>query len=157
MPDAPLTITPLAPSDLAGVWAIEQTLIGPWSYRQLQEELTVVHGWQLAAKLPDGQICGYLFGSTIIDEAEIRKIAVAATFRRQGIASLLLTAAWQHLSLHKIARCFLELRASNLPALHLYQKNNFQIVGQRKSYYTLPNENAMILQKSFTQQEEIAE
>ena len=156
MPDATPTIAPLLPGDLAGIWAIEQTLVGPWSYRQLQEELTVGHGWQLIAKFADGQICGYLFGASVLDEAEIRKLAVAADFRRQGIANLLLASAWQSLSHQKIASCFLELRASNLPALRLYQKNHFQIVGQRKSYYTLPTEDAMILRKSFNQAEEIA-
>lgn len=156
MPDATPTISPLIPSDLAGVWAIEQTLVGPWSYGQLQAELTIGHGWQFVAKHPDGQICGYLFGSTVIDEAEVRKLAVAATFRRQGIADLLLASACQHLCRQNIASCFLELRISNLPALHLYQKNAFQIVGQRKSYYTLPAEDAMILKKSFKHYEEIA-
>jgi len=149
-----LSITHLAPSDLPGIWAIEQTLVGPWSYGQLQEELTIGHGWQLVAKHPDGQTCGYLFASTVIDEAEIRKIAVAAACRRQGIANLLLTTACKYLSRQKITSCFLELRASNLPALHLYQKNNFQIVGQRKSYYTLPTEDAMILKLSLNQPKE---
>jgi len=148
------TIRPLTSRDLPGIWAIEQTLVGPWSYGQLQEELAIGHGWQLVARLPDGQVCGYLFGSAVLDEAEIRKIAVAALCRQQGIANLLLTTACQSLSSQKITSCFLELRASNLPALHLYQKNNFQIVGQRKSYYTLPTEDAMILKLSFNQPKE---
>jgi ribosomal-protein-alanine N-acetyltransferase len=147
-------LTPLAQSDLPGIWAIEQTLIGPWSYSQIEEELAIGHGWQLAAKDPGGQVCGYLFGSTVIDEAEIRKIAVATICRRQGVASLLLTTACQNLSRQNVMSCFLELRASNLPALHFYQKNNFKIVGHRKSYYTLPTEDAMLLKKSFNQDKE---
>lgn len=154
MPDAITIITPLVESDLPGIWAIEQTLLGPWSYGQLQEELTIGHGWQLVAKHPDGQVCGYLFGATVIDEAEIRKIAVAEACRRHGVANLLLSTACLNLSHQKVTSCFLELRASNLPALHLYQKNDFQIVGQRKSYYTLPTEDAMILKLSFNQTKE---
>lgn len=151
MSDATPTVTPLVPSDLPGIWAIEQTVADPWSYGQLQKELTIGHGWQLVAKDSDGQVCGYLFASTVIDEAEIRKIAVAASCRRQGIANLLLTTACQALAGQRIVSCFLELRDSNLAALRLYQKNNFQIVGQRKSYYTLPTEDAMILKLSFNQ------
>ena len=151
MSDAIVAIARLEQRDLAGIWAIEQTLLGPWSYGLLQEELAIGHGWQLVAKHPDGQVCGYLFGSTVLDEAEIRKIAVATDRRRQGVANLLLTTACQNLCHQKVANCFLELRASNLPALRLYQKNNFQIVGLRKSYYTLPTEDAMILKLSFNQ------
>jgi len=142
-------ILPLEPSDLAGIWAIEQTLTGPWTYGQLEDELAIGHGWQFVAKGPEGQLCGYLFGSTVIDEVEIRKLAVASAWRRQGVASLLLTTACQNLSLQNITSCFLELRVSNIPALKLYQKNTFHVVGQRKSYYTLPTEDAMILKKSF--------
>ena len=145
----PLVICPFVQLDLSGIWAIEQTLVGPWSYGQIQEELTMRHGWQLVAKRIDGQVCGYLFGSTVIDEAEIRKIAVSITYRRQGIAHRLLAVACQELFLRAITSCFLELRVSNLAALRLYQQNNFKIVGHRKSYYTLPTEDAMVLQKSF--------
>lgn len=156
MPDAYPLITPVAQSDLPDLWAIEQTLLGPWTPGQLRDELTIGHGWQLVARQPDGQVCGYIFGATIVGEAEIRKIAVASACRRQGIAQRLLTTACQTLARQQIVSCFLELRASNLPALHLYQKNGFQIVGQRKSYYTLPTEDAMILRKSFNQTKEIA-
>lgn len=138
-----------APTDLPGLWAIEQTLVGPWPYGQIEEELTIGHGWQLVAKDADGQVLGYIFGSTVIDEAEIRKLAVAESSRRQGIANHLLTAACEHLTLLKITTCFLELRASNLAALQLYQKNGFKIIGQRQGYYSLPTEDALVLKKSF--------
>ena len=154
MSNALPTISPLELADLPCIWAIEQTLLGPWSYAQLQEELDIGHGWQLVARLPDGQVGGYLFGSTVIDETEVRKIAVAAACRRQGVANLLLATACRNLARQNVMSCFLELRASNLPALHLYQKNNFQIVGLRKSYYTLPTEDAMILKLSFNQTKE---
>lgn len=144
----------LTPADLPGVWAIEQTLVGPWTYGQLQGELTVGHGWQLVAKTDVGQVCGYLFGSTVLDEAEIRKLAVAADHRRQGIGQHLLTAACRRLGRQQISRCFLELRAANTPALALYLKNDFQIVGRRKNYYTRPTEDAILLQKLLNQDKE---
>ena len=148
MPDATPIITPLTPADLPGIWVIEQTLVGPWTYGQLESELTIGHGWQLVAKDVSGQVLGYLFGSTVIDEAEIRKIAVSRAHRRQGIAHHLLSAACQHLNRLSVTSCFLELRASNLPALHLYQKNGFQVIGQRRGYYSLPAEDAIVLKKS---------
>ena len=149
-----LVIDRLTPADLPGVWAIEQTLVGPWTHGQLEDELTVGHGWQLVAKTDAGQVYGYLFGSTVLDEAEIRKLAVAADCRRHGIGQLLLTAACQRLGRQRICRCFLELRAANTPALALYQKNGFQIVGLRKNYYTRPAEDAILLQKLLNQEQE---
>lgn len=147
-----LAITRLQPDDLPGVWAIEQTLVGPWTLAQLQEELALAHGWHLVAKDGAGIVVAYLFGSRVLDEAEIRKIAVAADHRRQGIADLLLRGAWQHLAQFAVSSCFLELRATNLAALSLYQKNGFQIIGRRRNYYTLPTEDAMVLVKSFIPQ-----
>jgi len=148
------TVGPLFPADLTEVWAIERTLLGPWTEAQLRGELALAHGWQLVAKGAGGEVCGYLFATTVVDEAEIRKIAVAAACRQQGIGHLLLSTACQQLSRQSIARCFLELRASNRVALTLYQKNHFQIVGQRKSYYTAPTEDAMVLQLSFNHNRE---
>lgn len=155
MSDPGLIISQATQADLPGIWAIEQTLTGPWTYGQLQEELALGHGWQWVAKQPGGEVCGYIFGSTVLDEAEVRKLAVALLCRREGIASLLLSSALQHLARQSITTCFLELRAGNLPALALYQKNNFEIVGRRKNYYANPVEDAMLLRKSFNHNKEI--
>ena len=151
MLESPITVVKLDSLDLPGVWAIEQTLVGPWSQGQLEAELALAHGWQLVAKGPTGEVWGYLFGTTVLDEAEIRKIAVGPDYRRQGIAACLLRTAWEHLALSHVTTCYLELRASNLPALSLYRKNGCQIVGRRKNYYTLPTEDAILLHKVTTQ------
>lgn len=149
-----LSVTRLQHNDLPGVWAIEQTLVGPWTFAQLQDELALAHGWSLIAKGEANCVLGYLFGTLVADEAEIRKIAVAASQRRQGVAARLLHEAWQLLARQQVSSCYLELRASNRPALSLYQKNGFQVIGRRKNYYTLPVEDAMVLVKSFTPDEE---
>ncbi len=140
----------LTRADLPGVRAIEQTLAAPWTFAQLEEELTIGHGWQLVAKTDGGQVLGYLFASLVLDEAEIRKIAVAVNSRRLGIGQLLLSAAFSHLLRRQIRSCFLELRASNTPALALYLKNGFHIAGRRKNYYTRPAEDALVLIKTLT-------
>lgn len=151
MAGLPLAITAriarVTPEDIPAIWAIERTLTGPWTEGQLQTELALPHGWHWLAKTQAGQVLGYVFGSAVLDEAEIRKIAVVNHHRRQGIATQLLSASFAHLRQQGISRCFLELRATNTPALHLYQKNGFQVVGRRKSYYTAPADDAMILKK----------
>lgn len=163
-------------TDLPGVWAIEQTLPGAWSYEQLKEELRLAHGWHLVIRLPGSteaesacspalekehpprqtdaisarhHILGYIFGTTVLDEAEIRKIAVAPAYRRRGIASRLLSAVDQLLVSSSVKECFLELRAANTIALDLYLKNGFQIIGQRKNYYTMPADDAILVKKTY--------
>ena len=42
----------------------------------------------------------------------------------------------------------LEVRAGNVPAIGLYEKNGFAKIGLRKEYYQNPKEDALILQRS---------
>ena len=43
----------------------------------------------------------------------------------------------------------LEVRESNLSAIHLYEKMGFETEGLRKNFYTNPSENALIMTKRF--------
>ena len=43
----------------------------------------------------------------------------------------------------------LEVRASNAPAISLYQKMGFVQVGRRPNYYHNPKEDALILRKEW--------
>ena len=39
----------------------------------------------------------------------------------------------------------LEVRESNLPAIRLYEKHGFAVVGKRKNNYDLPKEDALLM------------
>jgi [ribosomal protein S18]-alanine N-acetyltransferase len=72
-------------------------------------------------------------------------MAVRPEARRQGIGSALLRAllAW---AADNHARHFsLEVRASNAPAIGLYQRLGLRPEGRRPRYYTHPEEDALIL------------
>ena len=43
----------------------------------------------------------------------------------------------------------LEVRASNGPAIALYEKLGFSEIGRRKNYYRNPREDALILRKEW--------
>ena len=43
----------------------------------------------------------------------------------------------------------LEVRASNVPAISLYEKLGFYEVGRRKNYYRNPREDALIMRKEW--------
>ena len=76
-------------------------------------------------------------------------IAVRPEYRRRGIAESLIHELVSELKA-KDAYCLtLEVRASNLPAITLYEKLGFVQVGRRPNYYTSPKEDALILRKEW--------
>jgi len=76
----------------------------------------------------NGFFVGY---SSLSDCGEIGFLAVSKKYRGRGIASLLLKRVFSFAKRKKIKRLFLDVRKDNLPAIGLYQKNNFGIT---KSY-----------------------
>ena len=76
-------------------------------------------------------------------------VAVHPDFRRRGIGQMLVTALADELK-QAGNRCLtLEVRASNAPAIAMYQKLGFEQVGLRKNYYRNPREDAKILRKEW--------
>ena len=137
-------------ADLPAIMVLEQQNPGAWNETQLRDELAQPAGWQWLARGEDGAISGYLIGRTVIDEAEILRLAVAADKRRQGVAQDLLRHAFTTLLNKRVTSCFLELRASNDIARALYEKNGFTANGLRKNYYHAPREDAVVMNKSLT-------
>ena len=98
----------------------------------------------LLAEGADGTLLGYAVLYTVLDEGNLDNIAVAPEFRRQGVADTLLSTLTGFARGH-LARLFLEVRASNAPALTLYRKYGFAEVGRRKNYYDNPREDAILM------------
>ena len=73
-------------------------------------------------------------------------IAVADTHRRRGIARMLVEELIRQLDAYQLT---LEVRASNSPAIALYESLGFVQVGLRKNYYRKPKEDALILRKEW--------
>jgi ribosomal-protein-alanine N-acetyltransferase len=97
------------------------------------------------------QVIGFVAARQAADQAEILNIAVHSDFRRKGVASALLTDALDAFRRSAIARVFLELRESNLPARKLYERHGFIRTGRRKSYYANPTEDALCMLRKFTE------
>ena len=152
MPDSQdISIVNATPGLIPGIAAIESQLVSPWTTSQIKDELDLAHGWQFVAIRPlSDTVFGYICGSSCLDEAEIRKFAVADQVRRRGLGRKLLAHSLQFLQLQQIKTCLLELRESNTVALELYSSFGFQKIGSRKSYYRNPCEHAIILKITFT-------
>ncbi len=106
----------------------------PWSFETLSFEL---HSplCVLACEKRDGKIAAYALGRVIADEGELLRLGTSPQQRRQGLAEKTLGALLNKMREKGAARCFLEVRSRNVPAISLYEKRGFKRVGLRKKYY----------------------
>lgn len=94
-------------------------------------------------------LLAYCLFSRVLDEAELLRIATEPTAQRRGVASALLSHARSALHAEGTRQLFLEVRASNMPAQQLYQRDGWHMTGRRKDYYpqTGGREDALIFSR----------
>ena len=144
-------IIPMTAAHLPQVAALEKICFpaDPWSEALFRAALENPHAAILLAEGEDGAVLGYAVLSAVLDEGNLDNIAVAPHCRRRGVADALISAlinfGWASLS-----ALLLEVRASNLPAIALYEKHGFVPVGRRKNYYETPREDALLMTLDFT-------
>lgn len=122
----------------------------PWSATQFESCLKN-HLNTLLIQQINENITGFIVWQSIGDESELHLIATLPEYRRQGLASTLLQKWFQTAQTQNITRLFLEVRASNKAAQHLYHKYGFQEYNRRKNYYSSTNgtnEDAILMEKS---------
>ena len=120
----------------------------PWSEMSIAHELESIWSYWLVAV--DGDtVAGYIGSQSSIDESDIMNVAVHPDYRRQGIAEALINNLVNDLKTRGSHALMLEVRASNDPAIALYEKLGFVQVGCRKNYYRNPKEDALILRKEW--------
>ena len=120
----------------------------PWSENSVASELKNKLALWLVAE-EEGRVAGYIGSQTCTDESDVMNVAVHPDFRRRGIAEALVNALVDELKAIE-SRCLtLEVRASNVPAISLYEKLGFAEVGRRKNYYRNPREDALIMRKEW--------
>jgi len=100
---------------------------------------------ELATAKPP-HIVGFAAFHRASDEAELRNLAVDPAHQRQGVARSLLREGIRELQESGARRIFLEVRASNHPALALYASLGFRLHSTRKDYYQGPVEDALLME-----------
>ncbi|MBD1860449.1 ribosomal protein S18-alanine N-acetyltransferase [Trichocoleus desertorum] len=93
----------------------------------------------------------------IVDEAHITIVAVHPNYQAQGLGQTLLYALLKKARQRGLDRATLEVRASNQPALLLYEKFGFQEAGRRRRYYEETGEDALILWRGGLQSPEFGQ
>jgi ribosomal-protein-alanine N-acetyltransferase len=150
-----LRLLPMAVRDLDEVIAIEQRAhMAPWTQVQFTDSLNAGH-WAYTLRVlgtedtPD-TLVGYCVLMPGIDEISLLNIAIDPSQQCQGWAKKILLVMEDQALAKNLSKIFLEVRASNAPAIGLYQKLNYQQVGIRKAYYPMHEghrEDALVMMK----------
>jgi len=142
-----LTIRGYVESDAAAVAEVlaESPEAASWSLESLRRmESDGLDGWIAMRR---DAVVGFLVGRAAADEFEILNFAVSTLHRRQGIASKLLEFVLETSRKQGSRQVFLEVRASNIAAIGLYQRHGFSECGRRIRYYSQPVEDAIVLSR----------
>ncbi len=142
-----MIIRTMQPEDVKAIAELERVCFSdPWSENSIASELeNRLSCWLVAEE--QGRVVGYVGSQSVLDGADMMNLAVAPEFRRQGIGEALVNALVAHLQQKGIIALLLEVRASNAPAIALYQSLGFIQVGCRPRYYRNPREDALIMRK----------
>jgi ribosomal-protein-alanine N-acetyltransferase len=141
-------VEPLAgEADVEGVMAVERaSFTNPWTrdmYLAELEHVAIAHFLVLRAR--EGSIGGFCSYWVVADELHVNNLAIHPDLRRQGAASALLRAVLADGVARGAATALLEVRRSNEAARQLYQRFGFQLAATRRSYYSNPVEDALVL------------
>ncbi len=132
-------------SDVPDVAAIEARMFGdPWPAASFTQMLSQRHTIALVGE-EDGAVVGYTIGTAIADEGEVLNLAVDQPFQRRGFGRSLVERLLELLEERGALALYLEVRASNQPAIGLYEGFGFRPMGRRKSYYRAPREDAVTM------------
>ena len=127
-------LAPLTLEDLVQVIAVEQSVYGhPWTLGNFKDALA--SGYEAQRLLAGETLIGYFVAMKVVDEVHLLNITVALPFRSQGWAKVMLDALALWSRGQQCAWLWLEVRASNQRAIHVYQSHGFRQVGLRKDYY----------------------
>ncbi len=143
-------IAPVTADRLPEIAALEKICFpaDPWSEELFQAALDNPNTSILLAEGEGGTILGYAVVSVVLDEGNLDNIAVAPEARRWGVADALMDVL-TNFGRDNLSVLMLEVRASNAPAIALYEKHGFAAVGRRKNYYDAPKEDAILMTLEF--------
>ena len=79
------------------------------------------------------------------DQAHVATLAVTPRARRQGVADALMVELKVRANKVGYGEVTLEVRASNVAAIALYERHGMSVLGRRKGYYADTGEDALIM------------
>lgn len=142
---ATLRFVPLEKNHIPRILEIEQvTHTAPWSQKSFENELEHKYGVFLVG-LVEGEIGAYGGVWILVDEAHVTNVVVRENLRGQGVGRKLMIELLGKARDKGAVCATLEVRASNLSAIHLYETLGFVQSTVRKKYYPDNKEDAVVM------------
>lgn len=126
--------------------------LSPWNERSFLNELNNILADYIVLEYND-QIIGYAGMWCVIDEAQIMNIAVIPEFQRKKNGLSLMEELIGIAEKKCCTSMTLEVKASNIPAIGLYQSLGFKVYNLRKKYYH-DGCDALLMKKNLNKQRE---
>jgi ribosomal-protein-alanine N-acetyltransferase len=139
-------VRPLNSGDIDRVIEIELSAYPyPWTRGIFEDCLRVGYdcwGLQLGQEL-----VGYCIQTQAAGESHLLNLCIAPGYQGRGLGKTMLDHAVRLARLQHCFCIFLEVRPSNPAGIRLYQRNGFEIVGERPDYYRSAGrrENALVM------------
>lgn len=130
----------LTPADASRCAALEEVLFPgetPWTQEVFLADFAQPHTFYFGVE-DGGVLVGYaglgMMGPAADPEFEILTIGTAPEAQRRGVGQMMMDNIC-HIADLKNAPIFLEVRVGNEPAIALYQRWGFEMMGLRRNYY----------------------
>lgn len=143
------------PADAPALAEIERRSYShPWSQSAFEQAVVDSRVRVLVLRAPHQPsdrlrgILAYCVLQVVADEAQIHNLAVRESARRRGLARRLLGLCLELARRRGAREVYLEVRASNAPAIALYTAWGLRVSGTRRDYYESPREDALVMRRS---------
>lgn len=125
---------PMTESRLDDVVAVEQRVYEhPWTRGNFVDSLRA--GYHARVLFAGEELLGYFVAMKGVDEVHLLNITVAPQHQGRGWGHVMLDALAVWARAQSAQWLWLEVRASNVRAQHLYERHGYHKVGERRHYY----------------------
>jgi len=115
-----------------------------WDSKVFVQELET--GYYLIAS-SESDIIGFTGMQKVLDEAHITTVAVEPKYQGIGVGTMLVEHLLADAKKAGIKNYYLEVRRSNAAAQSLYKKFGFDVLVDRKNYYSNPADDALVMRR----------
>lgn len=148
-----IRVRPATVADIPTLMAIEKQSpsAAHWDEVQYRAAVRPAGGPQRVTLVAEEDaVRGFIVARVLGEEWEIENVVVANSVQRRGWGQRLVEELLRQAGGRGARVMFLEVRESNQAARRLYAKSGFVGQGRRKSYYTAPEEDALLFRYDFS-------